>query len=220
MPSDSIATTASKSARARVGVGRRAPDQLEELALGPGVGRARGDDLLREDVEGRLGRQDAVQLAGAHRAEQRRRLDQLVARRRVDAPLGDGPARVARAADPLEQGGDAARRADLADQLDGPDVDAELERGRGDQGGQVARAQPRLEPEPAILGQAAVMGGDLALAEPLRQEVRDPLGQAARVDEDERRPVRAHVRRDAVQDLAPLLVGCDGFQLAVRAARS
>ena len=61
-----------------------------------------------------------------------------------------------------------------------------------------------------------MVGGHLALAQPLREQVRHPLGQAPRVDEDERRPVGPHVGRDAVQDLAPLLLGRDGLQLAVR----
>ena len=85
---------------------------------------------------------------------------------------------------------------------------------------QLARAQPLLGREPAVLGQAAVVGGDLALAEPLAEQVRDPLGQPPGVDEDERRAVRPHVRGDPVEDLAPLLVRRDGLQLAVAAARS
>src|SRR5262245_64866169 len=60
------------------------------------------------------------------------------------------------------------------------------------------------------------MGGDLALAEPLAQEMRDPLGHASGVHEDQGRAVRSYVSRDAVQDLAPLLVGRHGLQLAVR----
>jgi hypothetical protein len=46
--------------------------------------------------------------------------------------------------------------------------------------------------------------------------VRHPLGQAARVHEDERRAVRAHVGGDPVQNLGPLLPGRHGFELALR----
>ena len=47
--------------------------------------------------------------------------------------------------DALEQRRDAARRADLADQLDRSDVDAELERGGGHERAQVAGAEPVLD---------------------------------------------------------------------------
>ena len=59
------------------------------------------------------------------------------------------------------------------------------------------------------------MGGDAALAEPLAEVVRDPLGEPARVDEDERGPVRPDERGEPVVDLAPLLVGRDRLELAV-----
>ncbi len=52
-----------------------------------------------------------------------------------------------------------------------------------------------------------MVSGHLLVAEALGQEVGDALGEPARVDEDQRRPVRPHVGGDAVEDLAPLLVG-------------
>jgi hypothetical protein len=48
---------------------------------------------------------------------------------------------VSRSADALEQRRDPVRRANLADQVDMPDVDAELERCRCDQGAQRARLE-------------------------------------------------------------------------------
>ena len=54
----------------RAGPGRRAGPR-------PGVGGAGGHDLLRQHVERGVRREDAVQLAGAHGAEQRRCLDEL-----------------------------------------------------------------------------------------------------------------------------------------------
>ena len=112
---------------------------------------------------------------------------------------------VVRPAHPLQERGEAARRADLAHQLHRPDVDAQLQRRGGDQRLQVAAAQPGLDPLPPLLGQAAVMGGDLALAEPLAQLVRDPLGHPPGVDEHQRGPVLLHVPGDQVQDLGHLL---------------
>ena len=74
---------------------------------------------------------------------------------------------MAGAADALQEGRDRARRAELADEVDVADVDAELERGGGDQRLQLAGLEPLLGVEALLLGQAAVMGGDLVLAEPL-----------------------------------------------------
>ena len=83
----------------------------------------------------------------------------------------------------------AARRADLADEVDGADVDAELERGGGDDGAHLAGLEALLDAEAAVLREAAVVRGDVLFAEALREVVGDALGHAARVDEDERRAV-------------------------------
>ena len=48
------------------------------------------------------------------------------------------------------------------------------------------RLQALLGVEALLLGQAAVMRGDLLLAEALGEMARHALGHAARVDEDER----------------------------------
>ena len=164
---------------------------------------------------GQLGGLDGVEAAGAHRGEQRGALDELVARQRVEAALGRAGAGVVGAADALEEGGDAARRADLAHQLDRADVDAELERRGGDQRLQVARPQARLDPVAAVLRQAAVVRGDDVVAEALAELVREPLGQPAGVDEHERGAVLLHERGDAVEHVAHLLGRRDRLELAV-----
>src|SRR5262249_6418361 len=160
------------------------------------------DDLLREDVERLARRQHAVEASRAHGAAERRALDQLVAGGREEAPLRHRAARVARAPDPLEQGRDAARRAELTHELDGAAVDAELERGRRDEHREVPRAQPLLDPRAALLRQAAVVRGDAALADLLAELVRDALGEAPRVAEHERGAVLRRELRDALEDLA------------------
>src|SRR5262249_32459289 len=132
-----------------VDIRRGAPGPREELILGPRVGRAGRPDLLRQPGEGRARREDPVQLAQPHRAEKGGRLDQLVARRGVEATLRDGAPGVTGPAHALEQGGDAPGRPDLADQLDRPDVDPELERGGGDQRGPIPPPGQPLQPEPA-----------------------------------------------------------------------
>jgi hypothetical protein len=123
---------------------------------------------------------------------------------------------VARASDALDECGEAPGRADLADEFDRADVDSELERGGGDQHRQLAASQARLETLPPIAREAAVVGGHPLLGEALAEEMRHALGQPPSVDEHERRAVRAHLRGDAVQDLAPLLVRGHGLELAVR----
>ncbi len=197
---------------------RRLPGQAEQLVLGPRLGGRLGHHLLRQDVQ-RLFRHDqGVQLAAAHAAQQRGAFHQLVPGGRVD-PAGRRPGPgVVGPADPLQEGGEAARRADLADQLDRPDVDAELERGRGHQGPQVPGPQPGLDPLPAAPRQRPVVRGDVFpefLAEPFAELVGDPLGHAPGVDEDQGGPVAGDVGRDQVQDLRHLIRGGDRAEFVV-----
>ena len=56
-------------------------------------------------------------------------------------------------------------------------------------------------------------------AQPLAQVQRHALDQPARVDEHQRRPVLARQRRDAIVELAPLLVGAHGAQLVLAGPR-
>jgi hypothetical protein len=169
-----------------VGEGRGLAREREELVLAPGLARAGGDDVLGQDIEGRHRRQDAVEPARAHAAQERRALDQLVARGRVEAALRRGTPRVARAPDPLQERREAPGRADLADELDGTDVDAQLERGRRHEDLQVPRPEPRLQLEPPVLREAAVMRRHAVLAHALGEQMGEPLGEPARVDEDQR----------------------------------
>ena len=76
---------------------------------------------------------------------------------------------MARTADALQERGDRARRADLADEIDVADVDAELERRGRDERAQFAALEALLGVEAKLLGEAAVMRGDRFLAEPLAE---------------------------------------------------
>ena len=165
---------------------------------------------------GRSGHHDGVEPARPHaRAAAprtppaRRGWSGRAARRRCRSAAVVGPAH------PLQEGGEAARRADLAHQLDRADVDAQLERCRGHQGAQVPGPQPRLDPLAALLGQAAVVRGHLPLAEPFAQLVRDPLGHAAGVDEHQRGPVRRPRGRRSGPGSRHLLRGGDRAELVV-----
>ena len=196
----------------------RLPGQAEQLAFRPRLGGRLGHHLLRQDVQRPFRYDDGVQPPPAHAAQERGALHQLVAGGRVQPAGGRPGAGVVRAAHPLQEGGEAARRADLAHQLDRSDVDPELQGGRGHQGAQVPGAQPGLDPLPAAPGQGPVMRGDLApefLAEPFAQLVGDPLGHAPGVDEHQRGPVAGHVTGDQVQDLGHLPGGGHRAELVV-----
>ena len=155
---------------------------------------------------------DPVQLSPVHRTEEGGALDQLVAGEREEPALRRAVHGVPRAADPLEEGGDAARRAQLADEIDMADVDAELQRGGGDQRLELPRLEPLLRVEPGLLGQAAVVRGHRVLAQPLGEVARDPLRQAAGVHEDERGPVRLDQLGQPVVDLVPDLARHDRLE--------
>ena len=118
------------------------PDQGQQVVLGPVLGRALRHDLLGQDVQRAVRDLQGVEPAGPHAAQQRRGFHQLVAGRRVQPPGRYPAAAVVGPADPLEEGGEAAGRADLAHQLDRPDVDPQLQRRGRDQGPQVTAAQP------------------------------------------------------------------------------
>jgi hypothetical protein len=81
---------------------------------------------------------EGVEAAPRHGGQQRDAFHQLVPRGRVHDAAGHAGAVVVCAAHALEEGGDASGRADLAHELDGPHVDAELERGGGHERAQVA----------------------------------------------------------------------------------
>jgi hypothetical protein len=142
-PSAVICSTASKSARARSHA-PRAAHEGEEIVLAVLRARRFGDDLLRQDVERRVVRDDAIELAAPHRPHQRRALDQIVARRGEDASLRQTRNRMAGSADALQQRRDAMRRSNLADEIDVADVDTELQRRGGDERLQPAVLQPIL----------------------------------------------------------------------------
>ena len=74
--------------------------------------------------------------------------------------------------------GDRARRAELADEVDIADVDAELERGGRDQRLQRAGFEPLLGVEAQFLGETAVMRGDMIGAETLGQDGASPARRA------------------------------------------
>ena len=136
----------------RRGSGYARRNSVEQRVLVPLLRRDLRGDLLREHIERRsAGTVSRSSSPRAHRVEQRGAFDQLVARQREQPPLRSAADRVARAPDALQERRDRARRAELADQIDIADVDAELQRGGRDQRLQLAALQPLLGVEPRSL---------------------------------------------------------------------
>src|SRR5688572_4437917 len=94
---------------AQVTVRPRPSRQREQRVLAVLAARTLRDDLLGEDVERAVLRDDRIQLAASDRAQQRRALDEVVARRRKYASLWRAADRVTRSADALQQRRDAVR---------------------------------------------------------------------------------------------------------------
>ncbi len=191
-------------------VGVSAATQREQRVLRPRGARALGDELLGEDVERRARLRRAIEHAAAHRAHDRVRLDQLVLGEREEASLRQPRDAVPRAPDPLEERRDRAGGAHLDHELDVPDVDAELERRRGDEHGELAALEAPLCFASERGRETAVVATHALAAEPGTEPGRDALGELAGVHEHERRPVRAHELGDPLVDLVPHLVRAHG----------
>ncbi len=119
---------------------------------------------------------------------------------------------MAGAADALQERCDRARRAELADEVNLADVDAELERGGRDQRLQGAGLEALLGVETQLFGKAAVMRRHLIRADALREMAGHPLDQPAGVDKDQGRPVLADQIGEAVVNLLPDIARHDCFE--------
>jgi hypothetical protein len=168
----------------QIAVRPRAAYQFKQLVLAIIGARGLGDDLLREHVEWRIVRDDAIELAATHFAHQRRAFDEVIARDREEAAFRQSCNRMAGASDALQERGDAMRRGDLADQIDVTDIDAQLQRGGGHQRFQLPVLQARLGVEALLLGEAAVVRSDALFAEAVAEMAGNALGHAAGIDED------------------------------------
>ena len=144
-----------------------------------------------------------------------------IARRREDAPfrlrgvlnLMSGPP------DPLKSNRYRARRSNLTDEIDGSNIDAQLERGCGDHGLQLAGFQPFLGRQPQLARQTSVVREHGVFAETLAEMVCDSFRKAPRVHEHQRRSVLLNQRVQPVVNLLPHLVRGDRSELIVRALR-
>ena len=83
------------------------------------------------------------------------------------------------------------RRADLADQVHGADVDSQFERSRRDQHASFARFQFPLRFQPQLARQASMVRGHRLFAQAFAQMMGYAFGQTPGVDEDQRRAMRS-----------------------------
>ena len=107
-----------------------------------------------------------------------------------------------------------AWRADLANQIYASNVDAELQRGGGDQHPHPAFLQLLFRLQPELARHAAMVRGDRLFAHALGQMMRNPLGQPSRIDEDQRRAILAGQRDDSIINLVPHLIAGDRTEFA------
>ena len=153
-----------------------------------------------------------IQVAPPDCIEQRRTLDQFIARKRKDAAFRKAANRVIRSAYALEQGGNRAGRSDLNHQIDSANINAQLERGSGDQRAQLARLQTLFSGQSQLARQAAMVRSDVLVADSLPKVSRSSFSHAPRVYEHQRRLVFANKLGDAIVNFFPHFVRHHGFE--------
>ena len=188
---------------AQFGKRRGAADRLVQGVDVPVVGRHHRDDLLREHVEriARIAARFDARLV--HRAGDGGARDQVAAEFRDDDAAAGGADGVAGASDALHPARDRWRRLDLDHQIDGPHVDAELERRGGDQAAEDARLESIFDFDALRARQRPVVRADEHLARQLVERGRQPFRDPAAVDEDQRRSVRLHQFEQTRVDRGP-----------------
>ncbi|MCY1185900.1 hypothetical protein D9M73_267190 [compost metagenome] len=117
----------------QLGVGHGPAQAVEQRLLVPLLVADLGDDLLRQYVQRSLRYLQAVQLAAAYAIEQCCAFDQIIPGQWKQAAFGRALDLMPGTPDPLQEGGNGAGRADLADQFDLADIDPQFQRSRGHQ---------------------------------------------------------------------------------------
>ena len=155
-------TTAAKSSRVSVAIGPGAAKQREELVLAPFLRRDFGDDLLRQHVERLFGNREAVELAAARRCRAAPRI--RPARRATAGTAGPsacrrphGPERPTRCRKLAIERGEPSWQTRSTSPMSMPSSSEAV----ATSAFKLAALQPLLGVEPLLLGQAAVMRGDL-----------------------------------------------------------
>ncbi len=124
--------------RAQIAVWMGAPNQLQRLIAGPSRRAAHRDKMLREDVEGRVRHANFVEMAAAGEEHGGAGLDEVADVGRHEHAAAHGVDIMSGATGALEGFAHAFRRREHDDEIDGADVDSELEAGRADDSAQLA----------------------------------------------------------------------------------
>src|SRR5271156_755084 len=185
----------------------RAAEYAEQLGFGDFVflGGDR-DDLLRRNIDASRRYFHFVEMPAANRAHRGAAFEQVVGGHREEAALGRGAEAVPRSADALNGGRDGFGRIELADELDGADVDAEFERRGRYYRLQLAALEALLCEQPLGAREATMMRHDSVGAEPLLQVDRDALCSSPAQRKDQRRAMLADEARDFVVHRIPMLM--------------
>ena len=148
--------------------------------------------------------------------QQRRAFDQLIAAQRENAAFRQTAALVLGATDALQQRGDGARRAELANEINRTDIDPQLQRSRGDERFQFAALQSIFRIEPQFRGKTSVMRCDSIGAEQFAQMMRHAFGHSARVHENQSGPMRLNQLRQAMINFLPNFIRHHRFKRRLR----
>jgi hypothetical protein len=176
------------------------PDHGGHLVHRHRLGRHHGHDLLGEDVERVAGDAGLLDQPALHALGHHRGHEEVTAELGEDAAPGRLPHSVPGPADALEARGHRRRRLHLHHEVDRSHVDAQLQAGGGDEGGQLPGLQRVLDVEALLAGDGAVVRPHQLLARQLVEAGGQAFGQAAAVHEDERRAVGAdEIEEDGVQ---------------------
>ncbi len=196
----------------REGVG--AADELVQVVDGDLVLGADGHHLLCQHVERVAGDRRLLDRPLTHRLGDDRGLQQVGAELREDTALRDGVEIVPGPPHPLQAAGDGLRALDLHDEVDSAHVDAELEARSRDEARDPAGLQELLDLDALLAGQRPVVRPRDLLLRQLVQPSREPLGEPAVVDENDRRAVLPHEVEERRVDRRPdraggrLVAGC------------
>ncbi len=199
-----------KRRRGEVAVRIRPAHEVEKVQNVPAIDHDGGNDLLGKDVEA-VGRDvELFDFSGRHLAAECGGFEQ-VARGLCDQPtLTDASHDMPRSADALEPPRNASRRFDLTDKVYRPHVNPQLQRGRGDNGRQLASLEG-LFGQPAFeLIQRSVMRSNqldgwvvFIFRRTFIESRRETLGDPAVVREDDRRSMRLHEIQEPALDSRP-----------------
>jgi len=194
-----------------VAVGRGSGHQIPQGAdrnifVGDG-----GDNLLRQDIETGFGNLNPIEFALPDRPDGGRGLDHLVPGQGEENSLGDLPEPMPRSTHSLQKGGNRPWSAEMTDEVDVANIDAQLKRGCRYDHGHLTTLQLVFSFEPDFFGKASVVGHDTFGAQSFAESVGDSLDQASCVDEDDGGLVLLDQFGDAIIDrIAHLMAGHRG----------